>query len=143
MDVRQITAEETRPVRHAILRPSQPLSQCVYPLDAETRTGHFGAFREGELVGVASIFQQAEEGEDSTAWRIRGMATLEEVRGDGFGGALLEACLRHAAGLGGRKVWCNGRTMVVGFYGRHGFAVRGEEFDLPGLGPHVVMERML
>ena len=143
MDVRRITAEETRALRHSVLRPDQPLAACAYPLDSEPQTGHFGAFRDGRLVGVASIFQEAEEGGDPSAWRIRGMATLGEVRGAGFGGALLEACLRHATAHAGSRVWCNGRTTVAGFYERYGFSIRGEEFDLPGLGPHFLLVHAL
>jgi hypothetical protein len=36
-------------------------------------------------------------------------------------------------------VWCNARTPARGFYERAGFAVEGEEFELPEIGPHVLM----
>ncbi len=141
--VRAITAAETRPLRHAILRPSQPPDECVYRLDDEPASGHFGAFEDGELIAVASIYRQSDTEGDPLAWRIRGMATREEHRGRGHGGALLAACLRHAGERGGKRVWCNGRSTVLGFYSRFGFVVRGEEFEISGLGPHFVMEREL
>ncbi len=34
--------------------------------------------------------------------------------------------------------WCNGRSVARGFYERHGFEVRGEEFVIEGVGPHFV-----
>jgi predicted GNAT family N-acyltransferase len=40
-------------------------------------------------------------------------------------------------------VWCNARTPAVGLYAREGFAIEGEEFELPEIGPHVVMTRSL
>ncbi len=132
--VRAITAAETRPLRHAILRPSQPPEDCVYRLDDEPASGHFGVFADGQLVGIASIYRQSDTEGDPLAWRIRGMATREKYRGRGHGGALLAACLRHARERGGRRVRCNGRSTVLGFYSRFGFVVRGEEFEIPGLG---------
>jgi predicted GNAT family N-acyltransferase len=67
------------------------------------------------------------------------MATLPSQRGRGLGAELLASCLTHAREHGGRRVWCNARTPVLGFYERFGFAADGEEFDIPDLGPHVVM----
>ena len=141
MKVERVTAVEVRPLRHIVLRPHQPIEECTYEADDEPNTGHYVAYRGDERVGAASIFQQSDVGEDPAAWRIRGMVSLEEVRGEGYGGALLEACLRHAAEHGGNRVWCNGRTTVTGFYEHFGFVIKGDEFEIPGLGPHVVMER--
>jgi len=139
--VRTITAAQARPLRQAVLRPNQPPEACVYEGDEGPESAHFGAVSEERLVGVASIYQQKEDGRhDPFTWRLRGMATLETVRGQGFGVALLEACMRHARDQGGMRLWCNARTTVADFYGDFGFEVQGEEFDLPGLGPHVVME---
>ena len=69
------------------------------------------------------------------------MATEPDVRGSGFGTALLAACLEHVAASGGRELWCNARLGAVGFYRRAGFEVVSEEFDIAGIGPHVVMAR--
>jgi predicted NBD/HSP70 family sugar kinase/predicted GNAT family N-acyltransferase len=138
--VRTITASQARSLRQAVLRPNQPPEACVYDGDEDPQSAHFGAVAEQELVGIVSIYQQREDGQrDPFAWRLRGMATLETVRGQGFGVALLEACMQHARSQGGMRLWCNARTTVAGFYGGFGFEVQGKEFDLPGLGPHVVM----
>jgi hypothetical protein len=37
-------------------------------------------------------------------------------------------------------VWCNARTPAVGFYEKLGFSTIGEEFELPPIGPHYLME---
>ncbi|WP_346621762.1 GNAT family N-acetyltransferase [Blastococcus montanus] len=63
------------------------------------------------------------------------MATDPPVRGAGVGRALVEHGLARLADL----VWCDARTSAVGFYERTGSRVVGEEFDKPGLGPHVGM----
>jgi len=43
------------------------------------------------------------------------------------------------AGQGGTMLWFNARTVAVPFYEKHGFATRGDEFEIPGVGPHYVM----
>lgn len=115
-----------------------------YPLDDEPTTLHMGAFRDGELVGVGSIFNDAPGdslAEDS--WRIRGMATIEEVRGEGYGAALLTGLVLYATAAGGSEVWCNARTSAASFYAHHDFEARGPEYELPGLGPHLRMFKTL
>lgn len=147
--VELIPAAATRGLRHRVLRPDQPTSACVYPLDDHPDSAHFGAFHNRTLVGIASIFQESPDRPTPRSpaphqdWRLRGMATDPEVRGKGYGGALLRACLRHVEQLDGRRLWCNGRTTVWDFYAHFGFQRVGDVFDLPGLGPHYLMERWL
>jgi predicted GNAT family N-acyltransferase len=137
--LRPITAAETRPLRQRVLRPHQALAELVYPGDDAPDTVHLGAFADDTLVGIATLLHQHEPGE----WRLRGMATAPEVRGRGQGVLLLEACLAHARAHGGTRFWCHARTPVVGFYQRHGLACEGSGFDVPGIGPHILMSRRL
>lgn len=142
MILRSISASQTWELRHTLLRPTEPMGATDYPGDASASTLHVGAFAGGALVGIASVYPQPPPGEhDGTAWRLRGMATIPAVRGRGHGSAMLLACVAHVARQGGTRLWCNARTPAVGFYLRHDFARRGEEFDIAPIGPHVVMER--
>ena len=138
--IRRITAEEVRPVRHRVLRPGRPFETTVFGADDLASTVHLGAFDGDELVGVVSLAPEPREGREG-GWRLRGMATIPEVRGRGFGTALLDACLEYAAVSGGGEVWCNARLVAVAFYQRAGFEIVSEEFDIAGIGPHVVMAR--
>jgi GNAT superfamily N-acetyltransferase len=120
--IRPITAAETRLLRHSVLRPHQTLEQLVFPGDDAPDSLHVGAFMDGELVGIASVSRDPLPGEsDARAWRLRGMATVEKVRGMGCGRALVEACVAHASIQGGTLLWCNGRTSAMGFYRALGF----------------------
>ncbi|HVM00346.1 MAG TPA: GNAT family N-acetyltransferase [Egibacteraceae bacterium] len=142
MTVRSISASQTRRLRQAILRPGQAWADTAYPGDPDASTLHVGAFAGDALVGVASVYAEAPPGQqDPAAWQLRGMATVPAVRGQGHGAALLRAVVGHVARMGGVRLWCNARTPATGFYARHGFASRGEEFVIDGIGPHVVMER--
>jgi predicted GNAT family N-acyltransferase len=40
-------------------------------------------------------------------------------------------------------VWCNARTPARAFYERAGFRTVSDEFELPEIGPHYVMELRL
>lgn len=140
-DIRAITAAETRPLRGAILRPHQPPEQLVYFGDDRPEAFHAGAFHDGRLVGIASVTPNPWPGADWPApWQLRGMATAPEVRGRGYGKAMIMACLEHIAAHGGRTLWCNGRTTALPFYHACGFAPIGDEF-ITDTGPHYVLWR--
>lgn len=141
--VRPIPAIETLPIRQRILRPDQPIANSIYPTDEATATCHYGAFLDGRLVGVATVFPEASPRGEGGAWRLRGMATLAEVRGQGHGGRLLEACIQHVEKAGGLLLWCNAREVAIEFYRRHGFEITSERFELPLIGPHYVMQRVI
>ncbi|MFC1878878.1 GNAT family N-acetyltransferase [Chloroflexota bacterium] len=137
-----IPVEQARPLRNLILRPGLPPETCIYPDDDAPKTFHCGAFLDGDLVGIASIFQESPPFDtDPDAWRLRGMAVSARARRKGFGTALIEACLDHAAAFCGSILWCNARTNVLPFYKTMGFHRKGEEFNVPESGPHFVMWR--
>ena len=145
--IRPITAEQTRPLRHKILRPHLPFETTAYPNDYDNDTLHVGAFVENDLVGVATVFRAVmpikQDGiVSNTSWQLRGMAVKEEMRGKGYGAALVRACIDHIAQQGGGVLWCNGRTSALKFYESLGFQTIGEEFESDsGTGPHFVMWR--
>jgi ribosomal protein S18 acetylase RimI-like enzyme len=67
------------------------------------------------------------------------MATRPDARRQGFGGLVLEALVRHVAAHGGGLVWCNARVPAQHLYTRAGFVTRGTVFDIPDIGPHIIM----
>lgn len=136
--VRPVGAEDVRPLRHSILRPGRPWEETAFPGDADPATVHLAAFDGDRLIGIASLYREPRPAK-ADGWRLRGMATAEDARGRGAGRALLAVCVAHVAAQGGGELWCNARTPAVGFYRAAGLAVVSEEFDVPGIGPHVVM----
>ncbi len=143
MEVRSITAADTRPLRQAVLRPHQTIDELVFPGEEDPVAGHLGVFDDEELIGVVSIFPEPREAGDDGGWRIRGMATAPAWRRRGVGAALLTAALAHVVAAGGTSVWCSARTPAVGFYERFGFGTVGDEYDVPDIGPHYLMERSI
>jgi len=140
VETRLIASDETLVLRQRILRPGVGVEGCVFAGDDDTETVHFGAYVGDELVGIASLYTEASpDFEGKRGWRIRGMATDVPVQGKGFGAQMVLACLAHAQSEGGEVLWCNARTSAIGFYAKLGFEVVGEEFEIPEVGPHVVM----
>lgn len=152
-----IRAEDARPIRQLVLRPGQPADRLIYPNDDAPGTLHLGVrISEGavtRLVSVASFYREPVSDlvrEDlagcpplAPGVRIRGMATLEPHRNRGFGRALVEHALHLLTERGDQfdALWCNARTTAAGYYTKLGFAIGSDGFDLPDIGPHLVMVR--
>ncbi len=141
IEIRPITAAETHLVRQLVLRPQETPEAQVYPRDDAPESLHVGAYLDGKLIGVATIFHEPSPGTvEPEAWRLRGMATLPEARRQGVGAGLVCACVAHIAGRGGTSLWCNGRTSALAFYSALGFRPEGDEF-VTSSGPHFVLRR--
>jgi predicted GNAT family N-acyltransferase len=142
--VEAVPATVTFPLRQRVLRPHQQLEQLALPGDDDPDTCHVAALTPtGEVVGTANVRREPPPWEASTGagWRLRGMATIWECRGQGIGTRLLEAALSHVVDRGGGLVWCNARVPAQRFYERAGFVTRGESWNDPDVGPHVTMWR--
>jgi predicted GNAT family N-acyltransferase len=136
VEVRRVSVDVVRPLRHAILRAGYPVAESVYTADDLAETVHLAAFDGDEVVGTATLFPEPYEGRP--AWRLRGMAVADRWRGRGVGSLLLAEVVGQVRELGGELLWCNARTVALPFYGRHGFATAGEEFLVAHGVPHHV-----
>lgn len=128
-------------MRLRVLRPSQTMAETVYEGDDLPDTVHLAAFDGDRVVGIASLYREDRAGGPAGGWRLRGMATEPDVRGLGYGAAVLSASVDRAAAAGGTELWCNAREAAIGFYRRAGFEVVSGPFDVAGIGAHVVMAR--
>lgn len=155
-DVRAVEASALWALRQRVLRPHQTIDQMRYPGDDDPDTAHFAAFAPGEgaPAAIVSLYRAplrdgppravlsgdwalVAQGQD--AWQFRAMASAPEHRGRGAGAAVLAGLIAHARARGGKLLWCNARLGAVGFYERFGMGVVGERFEIPQIGPHVVM----
>ena len=143
IEVKPINAEDTYEIRHRILRPNQPLEACMYETDLLGGAFHLGGYYRGKLISIAS-FHKAEhselEGEEQ--YQLRGMATLEGYR-EQKREARSSAMPKSFFGKRGRPLWCNARTSVSGYYEKLGFSEQGEVYDIPPIGPHILMYKKL
>ena len=146
----------TWPLRQEVLRPGRAVRDCIYPGEDAPRSAH-AASLDRTLPSRAEATSRAEftvlavgvvmpepppwEPDGDDGWRLRGMATRADARGQGLGGQLLDLFIAHVAADGGGLVWCNARTPALHLYERAGFVPRGDVFELPEIGPHQVMWR--
>lgn len=138
--IRMIRPEETYPLRHKVLRPSQASELCPFDLDEHKDSFHLGAFQGDLLVGILSAVPLDEKGvEREDVFRIRGMAVDADSRGRGIGTLLLQSAAKHLERQGPCRLWCFARSPAVPFYVRNGFVIVGEEFEIEGVGPHFTM----
>ncbi|MGB9376811.1 MAG: GNAT family N-acetyltransferase [Mycobacteriales bacterium] len=138
----------TYPLRQRVLRPHQRVDEIRQPTDDEPDTAVFAAVAaddSGSDQVVATANVRPEQcpwlPDRPESWRLRGMATEPAWRGQGLGTSVLNAALAHVAMAGGGLIWCNARTPALSLYRRAGFVAYGEEWEEPGIGPHVRMWR--
>ncbi|MEO8613138.1 MAG: GNAT family N-acetyltransferase [Chloroflexota bacterium] len=145
IDVRVISVSLARELRASILRPDLSPAMNVYLGDDALDTLHLGAFKQERLVGIASLLHQAPKefagSHIDSLWLLRGMATLPQVRGQGYGTALIQTACAYVACEHGLYLWCEARENALGFYEKLGFDVLGNRFNLPPTGLHYRMWR--
>jgi GNAT superfamily N-acetyltransferase len=139
-DIRRVTPEIVRPLRSAILRPGQPFANNIYPGDDDSETVHFAAYVDERPVGSTTVLHQAPPLHgDAGMWRLRGVTTLPDVRGQGCGVALITAALDYIAEQGGALCWFFANPPAVPFYEKLGFrldtALRYSEAAVPPAHP--------
>lgn len=143
----EVSVELIRPLRTRILRPHFPAGKfAVYEGDDRADTRHFAVKDGSTIVGCATYMNwpsPAHHGEP--AMRLRGMAVDAEYQGLGVGRRLLEVSMVRLAVLEPEHdiLWCNARVHAIDFYEKLGFVTHGDEFEVAGIGPHVVMWRKL
>jgi len=138
-NIREITAEQTRPLRHEVLRPDQDFESTKFEHDDTDSTFHLGLFTEDVIIGIASFYQRDPDNNISKGvWRLRGMALDKNFRNMNLGLELIQHVQNKIKG--DNYIWCNARTSALGFYEKAGFTKASEEFEIDGIGPHYVMK---
>ncbi len=138
MYIKTITAEETFPVRIAVLRKGIPLPH-EFPGDFDAQTTHFGLYVAGQLVSVATVLQSSHPYFEGKQFQLRGMATMHAYQGKGIGSVLLKHIIGFVQEQQGDVLWFNARIKALPFYQRLGFEPIGPKFDIEHVGGHFVM----
>lgn len=141
--VKKITALETYPVRHPILREGRPFADCAFDLDNHDSTMHLGLFFNNDLVGVASFMKNNNPFfEETNQYQLRGMAILKAYQKKGLGKLLLNVGEKEVSKICSR-LWFNAREIALNFYRSNGYQTIGDSFEINGIGTHFVMTKKL
>ena len=138
VSIRLLTWEEARSeasrIRFAVFVDEQKVPaeseldehdpQCIHALATDAS---------GRVVGTGRLLPDGHIGR---------MAVSQEARGQGVGGAILEALAERARQRGDPEVVLNAQVQAMDFYRAHGFVEEGPEFDDAGI-PHRAMRRRL
>lgn len=138
--IQKITAIETIPVRHPVLRPGKSIESCHFEGDDFETTHHFGLYLHNDLVAVASLWENSHPFFASKRqFQIRGMAVLENHRKKGYGEMLVRHVEWHLEKETKKLIWFNARATAVEFYAKLGYATVGTAFEIAGVGAHYLM----
>jgi GNAT superfamily N-acetyltransferase len=140
----QLQPEEIQQLRNEVLWPHKSFENCILETDRLSSTFHFGIQIEGLTVATVTLQQEKNQRLlQEKQYRLRAMAVREGYRGQGFGDAIVEAGLNHLRELGVEVVWCDARVAALNFYRRLHFNELEEEYEIPIIGMHRFMWKVL
>ncbi|KAH9922909.1 uncharacterized protein B0H18DRAFT_1085759 [Fomitopsis serialis] len=153
--IKQISPDETVPLRHTVLWPSHPVSHVLLPED--NQGSHYGAsLPHGDHpIAVISVFKEPlpcdvtqeakllDSERPAVAARFRKFACEPSHQGRGIGTRLLKHVFEVAASdLGCDVIWCDARLATAEWYERRGMSRFGEIFHKGDI-PYVRMKASL
>lgn len=141
MEARQITAEQTRDIRHRVLWPHKArMEDCTIDIDHRADAIHLGTFDGDRIVSVLSLFEMNTPKLDyPRQYRLRVMGTDPDYGGKGAGKLIVDLAKDLLSQKGYDVIWCDARKVALGFYEKLGFAIIDEWYDVPEIGPHKLM----
>lgn len=146
MKILRINPQDTYAIRTQVLVPDHDLKKAKFEGDDdEDISFHLGAFEDGKLVSVASFFYERNPlFPDLHQYQLRGMATMPEFQNRGLSRELLTMAFPIIKQNFCSLLWCNARLNAVGFYEKVGFKKHtGDVFEIPEIGPHVLMYKQI
>jgi GNAT superfamily N-acetyltransferase len=136
----RLTLEQVLPLRALVLRDGKlSPEKCVNEGDDHPDTFHTGCFSDEGVVAIATFMRENYPGYTGEGFRLRGMAVLPELQGQGLGKQALQSGIELLKKKGISYLWCNARKVAYDFYAGQAFQIISDEFDIPGIGPHKVM----
>ena len=138
VNIRFINAEETYPIRREVLRKNIDLPYKLEG-DFDKDSIHLGAYIDEKLVSIVTLINRRKELLKGEQYQLRGMGTLSEYSGKGYGKLLVKRSEEYLVSRGTHIIWCNARTEAIGFYKSLNYNIIGESFNVPKIGIHYLM----
>ena len=146
LSVEMIQPHEAIDLRSRILRPGQPIENCIYEGDQDSSSFHLGIRNQDLKIICNGTFVKQQSDLFPTAkmaYRLRGMATDHLFQKQGFGSKVIEKAQQILKQKNADLLWFNARTSAELFYSKLGFSADPNIFDIPLAGPHKVMYKWL
>ncbi|WP_255535248.1 GNAT family N-acetyltransferase [Cellulophaga sp. E16_2] len=125
IEIKEITAEETYPLRHKVMYPNHPFDYIKLPKDQEGT--HFAVVKNAKNVTVVSLFFENDSAQ------FRKLATLESEQGQGHASKLLDFVIAYAKQKKAEKLWCNARANKTSYYKKFGLEETNKTYTEAGI----------
>jgi ribosomal protein S18 acetylase RimI-like enzyme len=143
IEVKLIETKETYPLRIEILR-NGIAHDFQFVGDNDVNTFHIGAFAGEVCIGIATcIKKEHDKIEDKEAYQLRGMAVKTDIQNSGIGKLIVDKTIEILHERNCKTVWCNAREKALGFYDKMRFIRVGERFQIPKVGTHYLMYKLI
>jgi predicted GNAT family N-acyltransferase len=124
-------------LRKHILRKPLGLDFTEQELAEEKDQILIGCFDDEKIEGCCMLVKQ-----DKHTVRLRQMAVLSGLQGNGLGRVIMEFAENIARDNGYTKMVMHARKTATGFYEKLGYSIKGDEFMEVSI-PHYTMEKAL
>lgn len=142
IEIIEIKAEDTYPIRKSVLRDGMSLSHKMAG-DQEAETLHLGVYDSGQLLCIGSFMKASKAGFKGFQYQLRGMASDKGAEGKGYGTLLLKKAEQILKEKKVDIIWCNARVIALDFYRKLGYQSIGSLFEVDQVGPHYMMYKEL
>ena len=140
VEVKRISSDLIRPLRHAELRQGQDFTTTFYDKDYEEDTIHMACLRQNKVISCATFYPEVTHKlKSENPYRLRGMATATDFTRRGIGTLLMKKTFKLLQKKDVDIIWCNARLGAFNFYKKLGFEVIGDIFNIKDIGPHYYM----
>ena len=123
--VREVRPEELHEVRRRVLREGRFDARVHDDRDGDIDAMHFGAFRDGVIVGSASVYSSQSPTANfvGTFYQLRYLAVDTALQRSGIGSLIMRAVEDRLGSRGVEYLWANGRDTALDFYRHSGWHV--------------------
>ena len=138
LQIKEITALETYPIRHPLLRKGQPLESCKLENDEHPSSIHLGTYIDARLVAVLSALPNlCPDYNTLKAYQLRAMAVEPKYQRKKIASSMIQYLYNKIIEKGGIElIWLNARVAANKLYIKNGFEPIGAPFSIKPIGTH-------
>ena len=136
-DLNSTIYQDALKIRHEVFVLEQKVPVDLEIDDLEDQTEHIVLYKGDEPIGTARIYHLGDG-----KYKIQRVATKKNVRGQGYGAALMKQIECKIKEIGGAQIILGGQNTALPFYEKLGYTIEGEEFMDAGIPHHNMIKNI-